>query len=206
MTGVEAYRRAPPTNNSKVSNTRLRQQQAPVPQQDAGLNRLKTERGALITSSLPSLQNLIKRSPESYAEEFSAQWARFGSLVKIVQLGLGGTKADEDKLREVTGFICQVSIHTPKPRSVPRTVTLTRHLVQVAHLYPTITGSLPGTLSSLLLASASAATASNATTTSATTSGTGVAGGGVQLTPETRKTMMQGLVLLRRRDVITGVE
>lgn len=26
------------------------------------------------------------------------------------------------------------------------------------------------------------------------------------LGPETRKTMMQGLVLLRRRDVITGVE
>lgn len=34
----------------------------------------------------------------------------------------------------------------------------------------------------------------------------GISGGGVQLGPETRKTMMQGLVLLRRRDVITGVE
>lgn len=106
MTGVEAYRRAPPSINNKVSNTRARQQQPPTASD--GIGRLKTERGALITSSLPSLQNLIKRSPESYAEEFSAQWSRFGSLVKIVQLGLGGTKADEDKLREVTGFICQV--------------------------------------------------------------------------------------------------
>lgn len=109
MTGTEAYRRAPPTMNQKMSNTRARQQQPPISTELATGFRTKTERGALITSSLPSLQNLIKRSPESYAEEFAVQWARFGSLVKIVQLGLGGAKADEDKLREVTGFICQVS-------------------------------------------------------------------------------------------------
>lgn len=60
-------------------------------------------------NSLPALQNLIKRSADSYAEEFGVQWARFGSLVKIVQLGLGGAKGDEEKLREVTNFVCQVS-------------------------------------------------------------------------------------------------
>lgn len=109
MTGVEAYRRA---QNSGRSNTVARQQAPPeaLPSGTAsnGL-RTKTQRGALITSSLPTLQNLIKRSSDSYAEEFAVQWARFGSLVKIVQLGLGGAKGDEDNLREVTGFICQVS-------------------------------------------------------------------------------------------------
>lgn len=109
MTGTEAYRRpAPSATNSTAasvkSNRQLRQQSAPD-----GF-RLKTARGALITSSLPALQNLIKRSSDSYAEEFSVQWARFGSLVRIVQLGLGGAKGDEESLREVTGFICQVSL------------------------------------------------------------------------------------------------
>ena len=102
MTGTEAYRRVPPSLNSKISNSRARQQTAPD-----GF-RIKTARGALITASLPSLQNLIKRSPDSYAEEFAVQWARFGSQVRIVQLGLGGSKGDEDSLREVTGFVCQI--------------------------------------------------------------------------------------------------
>jgi len=140
--------------------------------------RTKTQRGGLITSSLPTLQNLIKRSPESYAEEFGVQWSRFNSLVKIVQLGLGGTsKQDEERLKEVTGFVCQV-----------------------AHLYPSLCSSLPSILSNLLLSSTP-----NASTTQQSTND-GISGGGVVLSPETRKTMMQGLVLLRRRDVITGVE
>ncbi|GAA6058856.1 hypothetical protein JCM10212_002800 [Sporobolomyces blumeae] len=151
--------------------------------------RTKTQRGMLITSSLPTLQNLIKRSPESYAEEFGVQWNRFGSLVKIVQLGLGGTsKQDEERLKEVTGFVCQV-----------------------AHLYPTLTATLPSILSGLLLsstptASTSAASMSAANASNGAAAASGISGGGVQLAPETRKTMMQGLVLLRRRDVITGVE
>lgn len=149
--------------------------------------RTKTQRGMLITSSLPTLQNLIKRSPESYAEEFGVQWNRFGSSVKIVQLGLGGSgKKDEEELKEVTGFVCQV-----------------------AHLYPTLTGSLPGVLSGLLLSSTASPTASTSNQNRAGgggQDGSGISGGGVMLAPETRKTMMQGLVLLRRRDVITGVE
>ncbi|GAA5944392.1 Sda1p [Sporobolomyces koalae] len=150
--------------------------------------RTKTQRGALITSSLPTLQNLIKRSPESYAEEFGVQWNRFGSLVKIVQLGLGGgggnTKQDEERLKEVTGFVCQV-----------------------AHLYPTLTSTLPSILSGLLLSSTPSTSTSQGQSSAANNSAAnGISGGGVSLAPETRKTMMQGLVLLRRRDVITGVE
>lgn len=174
MTGTEAYRR-PPTAPSNSSNRKARQQAAPD-----GF-RLKTARGALITASLPSLQNLIKRSSESYAEEFAAQWARFGSQVKIVQLGLVGAKADEENLREVTGFVCQV-----------------------AHLYPSLTGALPSILSGLLLSSAP--TASTSSLNPSGGANVGISGGGVQLGPETRKTMMQGLVLLRRRDVISGVD
>lgn len=117
MTGTEAYRRPTPSANGSSatvkSNRSLRQQSAPD-----GF-RLKTARGALITSSLPALQNLIKRSADSYAEEFSVQWGRFGSLVRIVQLGLGGAKGDEEKLKEVTGFVCQVSFHLIFPHIFP---------------------------------------------------------------------------------------
>jgi len=75
-------------------------------------------------------------------------------------------------------------------------------------LYPTLTGSLPSVLSGLLLSSTAAPTAStsNANGGGVGQEGSGISGGGVMLAPETRKTMMQGLVLLRRRDVITGVE
>ncbi|SCZ98479.1 BZ3500_MvSof-1268-A1-R1_Chr7-1g09173 [Microbotryum saponariae] len=176
MAAVEVHKRIAPTIKNAKSSTKSRQQAAP------NALRVKTARGALITTSLPSLQNLIKRSSDSYAEEFAVQWARFGSLVKIVQLGLGGAKGDEDKLREVTGFVCQV-----------------------AHLYPTMTSSLPSTLSNLLLSSAPTPATSSAAG-SISQVGNGVSGGGVQLGPETRKTMMQGLVLLRRREVISGVE
>ncbi|KAK4056567.1 Severe Depolymerization of Actin [Microbotryomycetes sp. JL221] len=175
MAAVEVRSRVPPKLNHKLSSTKSRQQAAP----DAYVAR--TQRGALITTSLPSLQNLIKRSPEAYAEEFAVQWNRFGNQVKIVQLGLGQTKSDEDELREVTAFICQT-----------------------AHLYPSLTKSLPSTLTSLLLASAPAASTSAAGTNGL--AGTSGAGGGMTLSPDTRKTMMQGLVLLRRRDVITGID
>ncbi|KPV77583.1 uncharacterized protein RHOBADRAFT_47992 [Rhodotorula graminis WP1] len=151
-------------------------------------------RGALITNSLPALQNLIKRSPESYAEEFAVQWARFGSLVKIVQLGLGGAKGDEEQLKEVTASLARETDSLPT-------------LPQVAHLYPTLTASLPSILSGLLLSSAPATSTSSASTAAGPTGvGSAISGGGVQLSPETRKTMMQGLVLLRRREVISGVE
>lgn len=99
-----APRQAPSVAGSRASSSRSR---ATAASSSTGL-REKSQRGALITSSLPTVQNLVKRSPESYAEEFAVQWARFGSLVKIVQLGLGAGKADEEQLREVTGFVCQV--------------------------------------------------------------------------------------------------
>ncbi|TNY18052.1 SDA1-domain-containing protein [Rhodotorula diobovata] len=167
---------------SRASSSRSRNPAAASTPVGEGLR--KTQRGALITNSLPALQNLIKRSPDSYAEEFAVQWARFGSLVKIVQLGLGGAKGDEEQLKEVTGFVCQV-----------------------AHLYPTLTASLPSILSGLLLASAPATSTSAASTAAGPTGvGSAISGGGVQLSPETRKTMMQGLVLLRRREVISGVD
>lgn len=110
MTGTEAYRRPPPVKGAAaVSNARLRKQENPTALEGSDGFRAKVARGALITTSLPSLQNLVKRSPDAYSEEVSVQWNRFSSLVKIVQLGLGGAKGDEDKLKEVTGFVCQAS-------------------------------------------------------------------------------------------------
>lgn len=42
--------------------------------------RSKVQRGALVTTSLPSLQNLVKRTPDAYAEEFMVQWNRWTRL------------------------------------------------------------------------------------------------------------------------------
>lgn len=188
---------------SRASSSRSRNPAAASTPVGEGLR--KTQRGALITNSLPALQNLIKRSPDSYAEEFAVQWARFGSLVKIVQLGLGGAKGDEEQLKEVTGFVCQV--RTPLLTAERRQAYAPLERPQVAHLYPTLTASLPSILSGLLLASAPATSTSAASTAAGPTGvGSAISGGGVQLSPETRKTMMQGLVLLRRREVISGVE
>jgi hypothetical protein len=81
MTGTEAWRRPVPSNTATkktqpVSNRLARQQVAPPSLEKDGF-RSKTARGALITTSLPSLQNLVKRTPDAYAEETQVQWNRF---------------------------------------------------------------------------------------------------------------------------------
>ncbi|CDZ98856.1 sda1-domain-containing protein [Phaffia rhodozyma] len=113
-------------------------------------------RGALLTSNLPQLQNLIKRDPAGYKEEFLAQWNHYESMRRLFELN-----PDEEggRFREVLGFIAQVS-----------------------QCYPAETKEFPSHLSSLLLDH-------HAT-----------------LSPDTRKSIIQNLIMLRNKDVIQSID
>lgn len=113
-------------------------------------------RGILLTANLPQLQNLIKRDPPGYKEEFLQQWNHYNSIREIFKL-----HPDEQAqhFRELVSFISQV-----------------------ATCYPKETADFPTQISSLLLESY----------------GT--------LSPDTRKSLVQNLVILRNKDVISSIE
>ncbi|KAG5735521.1 Protein sda1 [Termitomyces sp. T112] len=113
-------------------------------------------RGILLTANLPQLQNLIKRDPPGYKEEFLQQWNHYDSIREIFKL-----HPDEQAqhFRELVSFISQV-----------------------ATCYPKETAEFPAQISTLLLESY----------------GT--------LSPDTRKTLVQNLVILRNKDVISSIE
>lgn len=157
----------------------------------------KQARGLLLLSNLPSLQNLIKRAPKSYKEEFLLQWNHYENLRRVVESDAGalvaaggegnrGRREQEEKWRDLVGFIAQVSVaHSSQwylegppfaDGSSPKT--------QVAPCYPSITSSFPTHLSEILLSNTQSA----------------------MLSPDSRKTLVQSLVLLRNRDFITNIE
>ncbi|KAF8273098.1 protein required for actin cytoskeleton organization and cell cycle progression [Lactarius quietus] len=113
-------------------------------------------RGILRTSNLPQLQNLIKRDPVSYKEEFLQQWNHYSSIRQIFQIN----PADQTThFRELVTFISQV-----------------------AQFYPTETSEFPSHLSSLLLESYGS------------------------LSPDIRHSLIQNLVMLKNKGVITSPE
>ena len=67
-------------------------------------------RGILLTANLPQLQNLIKRDPLAYQEEFLQQWNHYNSVREIFQ-----TNPDEQAhhFRDLVTFISQVSPPCP---------------------------------------------------------------------------------------------
>ncbi|KAF8603427.1 protein required for actin cytoskeleton organization and cell cycle progression [Ceratobasidium sp. AG-I] len=73
----------------------------------------KVGRGALLTSNLPQLQNLIKRDPIAYKDEFLQQWNHYDSIRRIFIL-----KPDDDaqaeRFRELVTFISHVAQCFPK--------------------------------------------------------------------------------------------
>ncbi|KAH9857763.1 SDA1-domain-containing protein [Lenzites betulinus] len=112
-------------------------------------------RGVLLTSNLPQLQNLIKRDPTAYKEEFLQQWNHYNSIRQIFQIN---PDENAQHFRELVAFIAQVS-----------------------QCYPKETVDFPSQLSTLLLESY----------------GT--------LSPDTRRSLVQNLVMLRNKDVITSI-
>ncbi|ELU39819.1 protein required for actin cytoskeleton organization and cell cycle progression [Rhizoctonia solani AG-1 IA] len=67
----------------------------------------KVGRGALLTSNLPQLQNLIKRDPVSYRDEFLQQWGHYDSIRRIFALK-PDDNAQAERFRELVTFISHV--------------------------------------------------------------------------------------------------
>ncbi|GJE97055.1 SDA1-domain-containing protein [Phanerochaete sordida] len=113
-------------------------------------------RGILLTSNLPQLQNLIKRDPTAYKEEFLQQWNHYNSVRQIFHLN---PDENAQHFRELVTF-----------------------LAQVAQCYPKETAEFPAQLSTMLLENYSS------------------------LSPDTRKSLVQNLVMLRNKEVISSIE
>ncbi len=149
-------------------------------------------RGVLLTSNLPQLQNLIKvsfpttsslladtitqRDPTGYREEFLAQHNHYLSLLRLQFLAPS------------------TSASTPiigKDKSIELFADLITFICQVAQYYPTETKELPAQLRDLLLGGSSA--------------GGGI-GGGSKAKGELRRTVVKNLVMLRNKEVIDSIE
>ncbi len=110
----------------------------------------------ILTANLPQLQNLIKRDPTAYKEEFLQQWNHYNSTRHLFRLNPDDSAGH---FRELVTF-----------------------LSQVATCYPNETAEFPSHLSSLLT--------DNYTV----------------LSQEMRKSLMQNLILLRSKEVISSIE
>lgn len=113
-------------------------------------------RGILLTANLPQLQNLIKRDPDAYREEFLQQWTHYNSTREIFRIN---PDEQAQHFRELVAFISQV-----------------------AQCYPTVTADFPSQISTLLLESYAT------------------------LPPDTRKALVQNLVTLRNKDVVSSIQ
>ncbi|PWZ01239.1 SDA1-domain-containing protein [Testicularia cyperi] len=106
---------------------------------EGGLTHRSRARGLLNADNLPALQNLLKRQPEAYVEEFTAQWNHYQSLRSIFASDLDAPE----------------SVATPGVRinkdQANKFVSLISFVTQLAPSYPEITSDLPSHLSDLLL-------------------------------------------------------
>jgi protein SDA1 len=62
-------------------------------------------RGVLLTSNLPQLQNLIKRDPIAYKEEFLQQWNHYDSIRQMFKIN---PEEQAQHFKEIVAFISQV--------------------------------------------------------------------------------------------------
>ncbi|KAN0062415.1 Severe Depolymerization of Actin [Thecaphora frezii] len=147
---------------------------------EGGLTHRSMGRGLLNTDNLPALQNLLKRQPDAYIEEFTAQWNHYQSLRSIfaadLALDAGVSGAGLEGGADAGG------IATPKiaKDQQVKLVQLISFVTQLAPSYPDITAPLPSHLSDLLLNHHAA------------------------LTPDIRTACLRSLILLRNRDVISS--
>ena len=105
------------------------------------MGRSHAGRGALLSSNLPQLQNLIKRDPLAYKEEFLQQWNHYKSTLNIFR-----TNPDEqsEQFRDMVTFISQV-------RVLHLCIFQKLTIFQVSPCFPKETAEFPTELSSLLL-------------------------------------------------------
>ena len=87
-------------------------------------------RGVLLTSNLPQLQNLIKRDPPAYKEEFLQQWNHYNSIRQIFQIN---PDENAQHFRELVSFIAQVGILLALSHTFP-VVSISRYRLRNAIL------------------------------------------------------------------------
>ncbi|KAG6379096.1 SDA1-domain-containing protein [Boletus reticuloceps] len=113
-------------------------------------------RGVLLTANLPQLQNLIKRDPAAYKEEFLQQYNHYNSIRQLFAIS---PDDNAEHFRELVTFIAQVAV-----------------------CYPKETADFASHLSSLVLEHYGA------------------------LSPDTRKSLLHNLVILRNKNVISSID
>lgn len=131
-------------------------------------------RGLQDTSNLPALQNLLKREPAAYTEEFLAQWNHYESLRRIYASGIG--QHVEGSAADGTG-VHAVRMSKDQQEQFEQLLSF---VAQLAPSYPQITAEFPQHVSELLLEHHTS------------------------LSPDLRKTCFRALTLLRNRHVISS--
>ncbi|KDN38379.1 SDA1-domain-containing protein [Tilletiaria anomala UBC 951] len=149
---------------------------------DDDLRQRSKARGLLNTSNLPALQNLLKRDPASYRDDFIAQWNHYQSLSRILRSDMGiGMDASGSGAGMAGPSAASQIIKTSKDEH-NRFLSLLSFVAQLAPSYPQITKGFPEELSTLLLQHHSA------------------------LSPDLRLSCVKSLVLLRNKDHISSEE
>lgn len=149
-----------------------------------GLRHRSKARGLLNASNLPALQNLLKRDPAAYTDEFRAQWNHYESLRRIYagDLGLGdqaGSAAGAGATASVGAGRGEGQAKASKEHE-ERFVALLAFVTQLAPSYPELTSPLFSHISSLLVDHHAS------------------------IGREVRSACVRSLVLLRNREVISS--
>nr|XP_019010319.1 protein SDA1 [Kwoniella pini CBS 10737]OCF49100.1 protein SDA1 [Kwoniella pini CBS 10737] len=141
----------------------------------------RASRGILLTSNLPQLQNLIKRDPEGYKEEFLTQYNHYLSLLK---------------LQQVSSISSSNSNVTTNSSNVDKSNELFQDLItfisQVSQCYPIETKELPIQFKELLLGNSE--------------NGGQNIGNGQTVKGDLRRTVVKNLVMLRNKEIIDSIE
>ncbi|KAG9318289.1 SDA1-domain-containing protein [Chiua virens] len=91
-------------------------------------------RGVLLTANLPQLQNLIKRDPAGYKEEFLQQYNHYNSTRQLFTIN---PDDNASHFRELVTFIAQVAVCYPKKQQSFRLISLPFSSKTMAHSHQT---------------------------------------------------------------------
>lgn len=144
----------------------------------------RASRGILLTSNLPQLQNLIKRDPISYREEFLTQYNHYLSLLRLLQHSPLAFSNDSGSAGDGT-IKSSSNSSTSNAQHFRELLTF---IAQVAQCYPEETKTFPTELGDLLMEDGKI----------------GGSGGARGIGNDTRKSMVQNLVMLRNKGVISS--
>ncbi|KAJ9121203.1 hypothetical protein QFC24_004877 [Naganishia onofrii] len=144
----------------------------------------RASRGILLTSNLPQLQNLIKRDPISYKEEFLTQYNHYLSLLRLLQHSPLAFSNDSGTAGDGT-IKSSSNSSTSNAQHFRELLTF---IAQVAQCYPQETKTFPAELGDLLIEDGKV----------------GGGGGSRGLGNDTRRSIVQNLVMLRNKGVITS--